>query len=97
MSTRTALAIVASNPTPVRVRKPRAKPTPETVTTHLRRARNSGRVLSLDLAESARREAADALAVASLGDAVPAGIRDDARRQAAALAGFADRVSRLAR
>lgn len=74
----------------------RKRPTAESVTNHMNRARRSGRTLSLDLADAARRLAVDALAVASLGDAVSPGIRDDASRTAAALVGFADRVTRLA-
>jgi hypothetical protein len=77
--------------------RPRNAPTPESVAAHLKRARSSGRALSLDLAAAARRVAVDALGVASLGDAVAPGIREDASRTAAALAAFAARVERLAR
>ena len=79
-------------------RKPRAKPTPDSVLQLSQRLKRSGRALSLDLAEKAKALAADALAVSTLPlDAVSPGVADDARRTAAALVAFAQRVERLAK
>lgn len=94
---RTALTVIPFRPAPAPAPAARRNaPTPESVAGHLKRARSSGRTLSRELATAARRVAADALAVASLGEAVHPGVRDDARRTAAALVAFADRVERLA-
>lgn len=91
---RPALRLVSETAAPIKRR--RNAPTVASAATHLARARNSGRTLSLELAASARRLAVEALAVASLGDAVAPGVREDATRTAAALVAFADRVQRLA-
>lgn len=70
---------------------------PEAVARMIAAAKASGRALSLDLASKAKTLAADALMIASLGDAVLPGVRDDAGRTAAVLVAFAERVERLAK
>lgn len=68
----------------------------EAIARLLSAAREGGKALSLDVAESAKRLALDCLAIDNLGDAARPGVREQSARMALALVAFAQSIERLA-
>lgn len=93
---RQALALVPSA-APSTVRKPRAKPTPESVKKLQARARSQALRICRDFAADLESLAASARAVVSLGDAAPVGVRELAARVADDATFKAATIRKLAR
>lgn len=84
---------MSARPHLVAVETPPASP--EAVARLMAAAKTAGRALSLDLAERSKVLALEAMGIAALGEAVPAGVHEQAARIAQHLTAFAANVETL--